>query len=1546
MGVILLPILLSLLLSLEGVQNFAKRQATEWLSEKTQSEISIERLRLRLFNRVTVEGVCWLDQQQDTLFYLDELIAPVQGISLRSGAISLGHVRLREPSMHLIHDSTGISNFKQILNLFPKREKRNKESNFKLTASALTIEGMAFEQDKWEKQQRPYGVNFTDIDVSDIHIAASEIAVIGDSVSLRVDSLSLREQSGLHIEQVSCDHITISEAGVLLYGAALRTADSRLNAPFISLSSQGAGWPAFKEFLTDVSLYATLKESTVGFGSIGYFAPELRSWSMIATDVSGTIHGPVSSLQGELTQLRMDQTQLSVRFTMEGLPEIEQTRFQVELPRLVTTPENLSYMLHDITGTEVTASNQTLLKRAGNLHFEGLFNGLISDFRAEGSLRSQLGGLNMALSIQPQRDSTTNLIGTAFAGDISTQDFELGALLDSEKLGGVTLSAEVSGRSDREDLRFAAQAQIPTLSWNDYDYEGIALLGSFDNRQFTGKINSPDPHLAFLFNGELDFNDSIPDYDFGLRLHYADLARLGLNQRDSISQVSGDFTAHFSGNTLDNVNGEALVSDLQYINHIDTVRTGEIRFVAENNQSRKRLGMQASFADAELQGRLSYANILSYFQNTLVDYLPSLSEREPAPEQSEEVATSSEFNPENYYILKLDVKEANNVAGILLPGLQLAEGTRLLAMFNPLSEQFNLSLTSDFIERGNFFVSGLNLSSRNQADSITLLLRSEDIFVQGIYMPNFSILGGAKQNRINLGMRFQNSEDNSNALISVSSELKPAREGSLPELDVRFNPSTLTYQGNTWQVRAESIKADSLRVAIENFSIARGDRRLLVDGIASRSIADTLAVRLENFNLSPLTALVSELGYSVSGLSQGEVEIASALRGGSMRAQVSFDSVRINDTPLPPFTFSNTWDFLLQRAQFQVNNKQTQQEYVSGYFSPSNSRFLLNAELPGIDMALLDPILDGVIGETKGRAHASLTLSNPDKRLKIDGTILADTLSTKVLFTQVPYQLIAPRFDVINSVMTLQKNHLTDPLGNRAAIDLRVDFSNQKNISYQAQILPERVQVLNLTQHDNDLFYGTVFASGSAKITGDRNQVAMDIRMQSDPNTHFYLPLGGASTITQADFVRFVSSDTSHLSALSEAQRRLQALRERNKAEKSAAAESTVNLNIHMDLNVQPSAQMELILDPTTGDVLQGRGSGTLSLDINPREELFNIYGDYNIAQGSYRFSLGSLVTKNFVIRPGSRIQWSGDPLEAQLDITAAYEVKASLAPLMGSSTGSFNSSTQVECLIYLQDEMMHPTISFGVEVPNASPEVATAVAAQLNSQEAIATQFVYLLAARTFSAENSSDQNIGAVGVTAGFDFLTSKLSEIMSSERFSFVPQITAGNDLSSNEFGGAIYGEIIKDRLIIEADVAYDSRNNAATSINSNAGMTGDATLSYLLSPDGNLRVKAFTRTIDSFDENQGLQESGIGIFFREDFNHFGELGPSLRRRFGNLFRSPEKREEREAERRAEERDDEGDNESDNEGDDDTSSPSAPMATPLAPASTTSPTPSSEE
>ena len=154
-------------------------------------------------------------------------------------------------------------------------------------------------------------------------------------------------------------------------------------------------------------------------------------------------------------------------------------------------------------------------------------------------------------------------------------------------------------------------------------------------------------------------------------------------------------------------------------------------------------------------------------------------------------------------------------------------------------------------------------------------------------------------------------------------------------------------------------------------------------------------------------------------------------------------------------------------------------------------------------------------------------------------------------------------------------------------------------------------------------------------------------------------------------------------------------------------------MKITLALDVRPDAEVEL---EVAGNTVKGRGAGALNLQINPKANIFEIYGDYTIAEGSFMLSLQQIINKRFTIESGSSIQWTGSPMNAMLDIDAVYKVKASLQPLLqGTADLGGDRSVPVECVIHLGERLSNParspsTCGFPAPIPRRRAVIANAL--------------------------------------------------------------------------------------------------------------------------------------------------------------------------------------------------------------------------------------------
>lgn len=1476
-----------LLLYVPPVQRFAAGTFSDLASKKLDTKVTIDRLSLTPFNNVTLEGFYLEDHGQDTLLYADRVSASFSILKLLGGGVSLRTVEVDSPKFYMHQDEDGTTNFRKILDKLRNPNPNDKKTQ--LQFGRIRVTDMSYRLRKLNIRPREYGVNFDDLAVDGFNCDASDVMILGDSVSIKINSLSLREKCGLVINSMSADNARVCGQAMCFTNMHIVTPES--DALFERLTMDYEAWQSHSDFINSVYVEGKVRNSTVAFPTIAFFAPSLREWRSVVSNVNAQVKGTVADMAGHIASASIGESDMAFRFAIKGLPDVKKTNFDINIERFSARAEDLETAIADVTRKQPSPALIDKLNNMGTLDVRGKFAGTLSRFTTNATVSSDLGGADLDLRFTPAPENKT-----AFAGNVKVNDVRLGRIIKAEKIGGLTLEAKLDGHFGNGKMDGEGNVDVKSFEFNDYAYNDIAMNGYFNNSYFKGVIGSNDPNIKFDFDGMLDFNDSIPLFDFNMQLFNADLNKLNLVERDSVALLRGNVVAKGSASSLDNFNGKVTIDELLYINAEDSINPGKVVLSGENSPHSKLLRLQSDFADAQFRSRLSYGDMMKGLRAMLTSYIPTLYPRDK--EQHHKPQQSASIN--DYSLLSVSVKETNNIADIFIPGLMVAKGSKLSFMFNPSTNKFTLAASSDYIEYKNNFVSKLNLDTHNNnQDSLTLFINADDLYASGFYMPEFSVLGGAKDNRLTTTVRFNDTEKERSALIGVDVTLGRSEANGLPQLMVRTTPSSFTNKGKRWTIYTRGIAIDSTQIEVRNFGIVNDKQQLQVNGIASRNLQDTLHINLSSFDMNVLTQFTENMGYHVGGRTSGHVDIMSALKDGYMHIGLNTDSMTVNEVAVPDMIFETAWDFNTEKATFSLSDKKDKTQYLTGYYLSKERLYDADVQFSGFKMSLLDPMLKGVITDTKGTADAKVKVHGIRRALKINGDIEVDGLTTTVAFLNVPYSLPKTTVKMKDNALSLRNATLTDPEGNKADFSFGLNLSSLANITYSLDVKPRDMMVLNTSEKDNELFYGKVYASGAAAIRGDKAGVKMDITATTSDNSAFYMPFTDVVSSAGADVIRFIDPNRFRSDSLSYL-RRKQMIMSRGKRRGDSNRSS---INIGMELNVQPNMDFQLLIDPRVGDILEGRGRGLLNINVNPTNNEFTMYGECEIMEGSYQFTLQDIVSKKFQIEPGGRITWTGDPMEADLDVSAVYKLRASLSPLLGT-TYSGRMTTPVECRIRLTDKLSNPTVTFDVALPEASPEVQVLARNAMSTQEGVANQFLFLVAARTFYSDDTGMSSIGSsAGNTIAFEMLSAQIGSWLSNDKFNIGFGYKRNEDIASDEYNLDFSTQLFDNRLILEIEGNFDTGGTKAlNSGNKDASnLTGNFYLTWLMDRAGNLRVKGFSRTIDRFDD-YGLQESGVGLYYKEDFDHFGDVIRNFRKRFrwrsNKLEREALEREEAEA------------------------------------------------
>ncbi|MDE5636458.1 MAG: hypothetical protein K2I43_00315, partial [Alistipes sp.] len=380
--------------------------------------------------------------------------------------------------------------------------------------------------------------------------------------------------------------------------------------------------------------------------------------------------------------------------------------------------------------------------------------------------------------------------------------------------------------------------------------------------------------------------------------------------------------------------------------------------------------------------------------------------------------------------------------------------------------------------------------------------RSEDIYVGSLYASHPSVMCGARNNRVAVSAGFADSTRQLSGLLGLRADIMRTPEAGR-KIALHVMPSHLTRRDKSWRITARGVEIDSSKIVIDRFRMMNNQQELLIDGIASRSREDSVTLRLNNFDLAPFTQVADRMGYVIEGTTNGFATVKSALRGAEITARILLDSIEVNDIPSPALLLDSRWDFERSRARFFVNQRISGDTLLRGYYDPSQVRYYARLNVDSMKMALLDPVLKGVISDTRGAADMELVLSGQRREASLRGRIDVRGLGTKVDFTQVEYTAPHAVLDIADNRLTAKNVALFDPEGNRGALDFDLDLSHLSNIAFDLRVRPERMMVLNTTEKDNSLFYGKVYASGSASIKGNKSGVDMNVLASTAANSKF-----------------------------------------------------------------------------------------------------------------------------------------------------------------------------------------------------------------------------------------------------------------------------------------------------------------------------------------------------------------------------------------------------------------------------------------------------------
>lgn len=415
--------------------------------------------------------------------------------------------------------------------------------------------------------------------------------------------------------------------------------------------------------------------------------------------------------------------------------------------------------------------------------------------------------------------------------------------------------------------------------------------------------------------------------------------------------------------------------------------------------------------------------------------------------------------------------------------------------------------------------------------------------------------------------------------------------------------------------------------------------------------------------------------------------------------------------------------------------------------------------------------------------------------------------------------------------------------------------------------------VYDETEKRNPDWYGRVFANGKAAVKGGPGWVNITADMSTASQSVFTFVLSDIEEAGEYSFITFRNRDLLEVADTIVANPTPALVRDLRKklAQKEEAGASRYDMDFSVTMT--PEAQLVIVMDPVGGDRIRTFGSGTIRMQYGSTDEELRMYGTYTLERGSYNFTLQDIIIKDFSIRDGSSIAFTGDPFSAVLDITAVYALNANLSDLDESFLQDRDlnrTNVPVHAILKVTGDLQQPDIAFDLEFPTLPSDTYRKVKSIVSTDEMMNRQIIYLLALNRFYTPDYVGATRGNELVSVASSTLSSQLSNILGqiNDKWSIAPNFRSDKgDFSDLEVDLALSSQLLNNRLLFNGNFGY--RDNT---LNNNQ-FIGDFDIEYLLNRRGTLRLKAYNRYNDrNYYVKTATTTQGVGIVLRHDFDNF--------------------------------------------------------------------------
>ena len=517
--------------------------------------------------------------------------------------------------------------------------------------------------------------------------------------------------------------------------------------------------------------------------------------------------------------------------------------------------------------------------------------------------------------------------------------------------------------------------------------------------------------------------------------------------------------------------------------------------------------------------------------------------------------------------------------------------------------------------------------------------------------------------------------------------------------------------------------------------------------------------------------------------------------------------------------------------------------------SPGKTSKELKSTFDNIQIRLMEPFLAEYANRMQGTVSGIITLGIENSKSEIDGEISIKEAALSV----VP---LRSRFYIPDDTLMIKQNQLffknfrvLDSLQKQSFVDGDINFQDPENISVNIHASLDKLQVMNTTVKDNPSFFGSIVVNSGVDITGAVKSPSIKGRITLESGTNLtYRQVQDLSVKETEKAITFARLDGNRLQLIDNK-------KDQVRISQMPSVQTTIEINPKSIFNVEVAGMYNI------GVHISGGGLLDYSIQSN---NTISLTGQYEIQSGTSELKITGWPKKDFIITPGSNLQWNGNINDPTLNLEAKTRVKgAYLNPVDNK-----NRNVDFFVSMKLTNRLSQLKIQFDVNSPD---QYISTVLNSLSDDEMM-KQAVNLLLF----------ESIQLPGIESSSNYLATQMDSFWESQLNAMTKTSIKNVDLSfgidtytqstatgaqdKTSFTYEMERKLLKDKASVKVSGRLNDDNPEGQQVNS---IIENFTFEYSLDTMGIKYLKLY-RHQDYQDILEGqVTKSGVGFIYRKNY-----------------------------------------------------------------------------